>query len=102
MARRAFSWRRLCELYGSSQLFELKTDRRPATEGTAAGRCAEPTLFATMSLRRERGTIGSRLQVASPRVLSRTATGMPDDRPFFGVATAFVRLAAHLPMILST
>jgi len=53
----AFSWRRLCELRRQQieewsrvevrqpALFALKTDCRPATERTAAGRYAEPTLF---------------------------------------------------------
>jgi hypothetical protein len=61
----AFSWRRLCELRRQQieewskiearqpALFELKTDRRPATERTAAGRYAEPTFFATTPAHRE-------------------------------------------------
>jgi hypothetical protein len=54
----AFSWRRLIELrrqqleaWKAEQgrqlaLFELKDDRRPAFECSAAGRYREPTLFA--------------------------------------------------------
>jgi hypothetical protein len=34
-------------------LFELKDDRRPAAELTAAGRYAEPTFFADMPARRK-------------------------------------------------
>ncbi|MHB8267484.1 hypothetical protein [Bradyrhizobium sp.] len=61
---RAFSWRQICELrrqqleaWRAEQarqlaLFELKDDRRPPAERTAAGRYAEPTLFAVVSPRR--------------------------------------------------
>ena len=61
---RAFSWQQLCELrrqqleaWRAEQarqlaLFELKDDRRPLAERTAAGRYAEPTLFAVVSPRR--------------------------------------------------
>jgi hypothetical protein len=61
----AFSWQRLCELRRQQlearkaaearqlALFDLKDDCRPATERTAAGRYAEPTLFALMPSRRE-------------------------------------------------
>jgi hypothetical protein len=61
---RAFSWRQICELRRQQlearkaaeprqlALFELKDDCRPATERTAAGRYAEPTLFAVVSPRR--------------------------------------------------
>jgi len=60
-----YSWQQLCELrrqqleaWRAEQarqlaLFELKDDRRPATQRTAAGRYAEPTLFAVMPPRRE-------------------------------------------------
>jgi hypothetical protein len=60
----AYSWRQICELRRQQleawkveqarqlALFELKDDRRPPTERTAAGRYAEPTLFAVMSPRR--------------------------------------------------
>ena len=60
----AFSWQQICELRRQQlearkaaqprqpSLFELKDDRRPATERTAAGRYAEPTLFAVMPPRR--------------------------------------------------
>lgn len=53
----AFSWQRICELRRAQleawraeqmrqpALFELKTDCRPATERSAAGRYREPTLF---------------------------------------------------------
>jgi len=53
----AFSWQRLCELrrqqleaWKAEQarqlaLFELKTDRRPATERTAAGRYQQPSFL---------------------------------------------------------
>ena len=53
----AYSWRRLCELrrqqlaaWAATQpdqpaLFELKTDRRPAADRSAAGRYTEPNLF---------------------------------------------------------
>jgi hypothetical protein len=56
----AFSWQRICELrrqqleaWRASQpqqpaLFELKDDRRPEAERSAAGRYEEPTLFAGM------------------------------------------------------
>ena len=59
-----YSWQQLCELrrqqieaWRAKQarqlaLFELKDDRRPATQRTAAGRYAEPTLFAVMPTRR--------------------------------------------------
>ena len=54
---RAYSWRQLCELRRSqleairkargtqAALFELRDDRRPASERTAAGRYAEPSLL---------------------------------------------------------
>ena len=57
---RAFSWRQISELrrqqleaWRAEQarqlaLFELKDDRRPPAERTAAGRYAEPTLFAAV------------------------------------------------------
>ena len=60
----AYSWRQICELrrqqleaWRAEQarqlaLFELKDDRRPLAERTAAGRYAEPTLFAVVSPRR--------------------------------------------------
>jgi hypothetical protein len=63
----AFSWQRLCELRRQQlearqaasprqlALFELKDDRRPLTERTAAGRYAEPTLFAVMPPHRPAG-----------------------------------------------
>jgi hypothetical protein len=56
----AYSWQQLCELrrqqleaWKAAQpkqpaLFELKDDRRPAAERTAAGRYREPTLFADL------------------------------------------------------
>jgi hypothetical protein len=59
----ALSWQRLFELrrqqvgaWKAGQcrqlaLFELKDDRRPAAEQTAAGRYSEPTLFALMAER---------------------------------------------------
>jgi hypothetical protein len=59
-----YSWRRLCDLRRQQleewskiearqpALFDLKTDCRPATERTAAGRYAAPTLFAVVSPRR--------------------------------------------------
>jgi hypothetical protein len=62
---RAFSWRQICELRRQQleawkaaearqlALFELKDDCRPATERTAAGRYAEPTLLAVMPTRGE-------------------------------------------------
>jgi hypothetical protein len=55
---RSYSWQRLCELRRQQleawrlsrpeqpALFPLKSDCRPAAERTAAGRYAEPTLFA--------------------------------------------------------
>jgi hypothetical protein len=55
---RAYSWQRLLELrrqqleaWSASRarqltLFELRSDRRPAAERTAAGRYLEPGLFA--------------------------------------------------------
>jgi hypothetical protein len=61
----AYSWRQICELRRQQLkarkaaearqlvLFDLKDDCRPATERTAAGRYAEPTLFAVMPTRRE-------------------------------------------------
>src|SRR5215471_9805264 len=39
---------------GSLALFELKTDCRPATERTAAGRFQKPTVFAFMAARIDR------------------------------------------------
>jgi hypothetical protein len=60
----AYSWRQISELrrqqieaWRAEQarqlaLFELKDDCRPATERTAAGRYAEPTLFGVVSPRR--------------------------------------------------
>jgi hypothetical protein len=60
----AYSWRQICELRRQQleaqkaaegrqlALFELKDDCRPATERTAAGRYAEPTLFAVVFPRR--------------------------------------------------
>ena len=54
----AYRWQEICELrrqqleaWKTAQsrqlaLFELKDDRRPAAERTAAGRYQEPTLFA--------------------------------------------------------
>jgi len=57
----AFSWRRILELrrrqleaWRTEQLrqlvlFELKEDRRPQAERTAAGRYQQPTLFAVMT-----------------------------------------------------
>jgi hypothetical protein len=54
---RAYSWRALCELRKAQMdarraargsqpaLFELKEDRRPSSERTAAGRYHEPTLL---------------------------------------------------------
>jgi len=62
---RAYRWQEIVELrrqqleaWKTAQprqlaLFELKDDRRPAIERTAAGRYAEPTLFAEMSARRQ-------------------------------------------------
>lgn len=62
-----YSWQQICELrrqqleaWRAEQarqlaLFELKDDRRPLTERTAAGRYAEPTLFAVMPPRRPAG-----------------------------------------------
>lgn len=59
----ALSWQRLTELrrrqleaWKADQcrqlaLFELKDDRRPAAERTAAGRYSEPTLFGLMAER---------------------------------------------------
>jgi hypothetical protein len=59
-----YSWQQICELrrqqleaWRAEQarqlaLFELKDDRRPLAERTAAGRYAEPTLFAVVSPRR--------------------------------------------------
>jgi hypothetical protein len=59
----AYRWQEICELrrrqleaWNAAQsrqlaLFEMKTDCRPATERTAAGRYAEPTLFADMPTR---------------------------------------------------
>jgi hypothetical protein len=56
----AYNWRELCEhrrqqlaAWRAAQLeqpalFELKEDCRPATERTAAGRYAEPTLLGWM------------------------------------------------------
>jgi hypothetical protein len=53
----AYSWRRLCELRRAQieaqnrarlrqlALFELREDSRPASQGDAAGRYLEPTLF---------------------------------------------------------
>jgi hypothetical protein len=60
----AYRWQEICELRGQLEtwkaaqsrqlaLFELKDDRRPAAERTAAGRYAEPTLFADVPARRE-------------------------------------------------
>jgi hypothetical protein len=61
----AFSWQRLCELRRQQlearkaaearqlALFDLKDDRRPATERTAAGRYQEPSLFGSMRGGRE-------------------------------------------------
>jgi hypothetical protein len=58
---RAYSWRQLCELRrrqrqafeaarpAQAVLFELKEDRRPAAERTAAGRFTEPMLFESMA-----------------------------------------------------
>ena len=57
---RAYSWRALCEqrraqleAWRAAQpqqpaLFALKDDSRPATERTAAGRYAEPTLLSLL------------------------------------------------------
>lgn len=54
---RAYSWRRSCELRraqietrtgpgrANSPLFPLVEDHRPASQGDAAGRYLEPTLF---------------------------------------------------------
>lgn len=54
---RAYSWRKLCQLRREqleairkargrqNALFELKEDCRPASQQTAAGRYAEPTLL---------------------------------------------------------
>jgi hypothetical protein len=54
---RAYSWRRLCELRRAQveaqnrararqlALFPLVDDHRPASQGDAAGRYLEPTLF---------------------------------------------------------
>ncbi|HMA74472.1 MAG TPA: hypothetical protein VKP67_23725 [Xanthobacteraceae bacterium] len=62
----AYRWQELCELrrqqleaWKAAQprqlaLFEVKTDCRPATERTAAGRFQEPTLFAFMTTRVDR------------------------------------------------
>jgi hypothetical protein len=62
----AYRWQEICELrrqqleawkaaqHRQLALFELKDDCRPATERTAAGRYAEPTLFADITARRER------------------------------------------------
>jgi hypothetical protein len=59
----AFSWQRLMELRRRQleawkaercrqlALFELKDDRRPASERTAAGRYSQPTLFGLMAER---------------------------------------------------
>ena len=56
----AFSWRRLCELRRQQMetwaeaearqpaLFELKTDCRPRSERTAAGRYRQPSLLVSM------------------------------------------------------
>jgi hypothetical protein len=61
----AYRWQEICELRRQQLetwkvvqlrqlvLFELKDDRRPTAERTAAGRYAEPTLFADMPARRE-------------------------------------------------
>jgi hypothetical protein len=60
----AYRWQRICELRGQQlevwnaaqprqlALFELKDDRRPASERSAAGRYAEPTFFEDMPARR--------------------------------------------------
>jgi hypothetical protein len=57
----AFSWQQLCELRRQQleawrvdqarqlALFELKDDRRPEAERTAAGRFREPTFFALLA-----------------------------------------------------
>jgi hypothetical protein len=62
---RAFRWQEICDLrrhqleaWKAAQprqlaLFELKNDRRPAAERTAAGRYAEPSLFADVPSPRE-------------------------------------------------
>jgi hypothetical protein len=62
----AYRWQEICELRRQQlearkatqppqlALFEFKEDCRPAAERTAAGRYAEPTLFADVSTRRER------------------------------------------------
>ena len=56
----SYSWQEICEFcrqqleaWKAAQprqlaLFELREDRRPATERTAAGRYQEPTLFADL------------------------------------------------------
>jgi hypothetical protein len=61
----AYRWQEICELrrqqleawkaarFRQLALFELKEDCRPAAERSAAGRYAEPTLFAVMPTRRE-------------------------------------------------
>jgi hypothetical protein len=58
-----YSWQQICELrrqqleaWKAAQpkqpsLFELKTDRRPLAERSAAGRYAEPTLFSLSTAR---------------------------------------------------
>jgi hypothetical protein len=63
---RAYSWRELCQQRrqqieawrdGRSQqpaLFELREDRRPAADRTAAGRYQEPTFLALMISERQR------------------------------------------------
>jgi len=57
---RGYSWQEICELrrqqleawkaaqHRQLALFELREDRRPTTERTAAGRYREPTLFADL------------------------------------------------------
>ena len=52
---RAYSWRVILELRWAqpqqSPLFELKEDRRPAAERSAAGRYREPTLLSLLQER---------------------------------------------------
>jgi hypothetical protein len=59
----AYRWQEICDLrrqqleawkatqFRQLALFDLKEDCRPAAEQTAAGRYAEPTLFAEMLTR---------------------------------------------------
>jgi hypothetical protein len=65
IAGHAYRWQEICEQrrlqieawkaarHRQLTLFELKDDRRPATERTVAGRYTEPNFFGDMNTRRQ-------------------------------------------------